>query len=85
MKYVVFKIDGEEAIFLFPRTLRHDRFAEAVTAFKVGDQHWRRPLRGEVPVAAGFVTQGQCHGKSETLGIGSRGAVDTGLLERAGI
>jgi hypothetical protein len=44
-----------------------------------GDHDWHR-RQGEV-VSAGFVVDGRCHGHSETLGIGSRGEVDTVLLQ----
>jgi hypothetical protein len=81
MKYIVMILDGEESIFLFPRTVDHDRFAEGMEAIRFGgNQDWKRKLRGGEIVSAGFVDGGNCYGHSETLNLESRGEADTELL-----
>lgn len=84
MKYVVFNHEGVDLIFTFPRTIDHDRAAEAISTLRFGsDQNWRRSLRTSQPVSAGFINQGHCHGKSETLKLSSREDVDTTLLQKS--
>jgi hypothetical protein len=81
MKYIVMSLNGKEEIFVFPRTVDHDRMAEACEAIRFGgDRNWRREYRDGECVAAGFIDGGKCHGRSETLGLKSRGEVDTKLL-----
>lgn len=81
MKYLVTVLEGEEVIFVFPRSVDHDRMKEAMEAIRFGtSRDWRRKLRESEVIAAGFVTNGRCHGKSETLDLESRGEVDTNLL-----
>lgn len=85
MKYIVTVLDDKEVIFVFPRCVDHDRFAEGVEGIRFGSaRHWERKLRGGEILAAGFVDGGVCHGTSETLGISSRGDVDTALLRAGG-
>jgi hypothetical protein len=82
MKYIVTALNDKELIFIFPRDVDHDRMAEAIAAIRFGsDQNWERKLRkdGEL-ISAGFIDNGECHGRSETLGIESRGMPDTELL-----
>ncbi|MFK4706040.1 hypothetical protein ABIC83_002879 [Roseateles asaccharophilus] len=80
MKYLVYRDGDVEHLVTFPRSINHDRMAEAMSALRFGsDQNWHR-RQGQV-VAAGFVVGGSCQGHSESLGIGSRGAVDTALLQ----
>ena len=84
MKYIVFELNGKEMIFMFPRQVDHDRMVEAAEAIRFGDhRNWERKLRDGEIVSAGFVTGGVCHGRSETLDIGSRGKADTDLLHEA--
>jgi hypothetical protein len=81
VKYIVFELNAKEMIFVFPRDVDHDRMAEACGAIRWGGEHnWRRSLRDGEAIAAGFVDNGVCHGRSETLGIASRGDADTKLL-----
>lgn len=86
MKYIVANIEGHEALFVFPRAIDHDRMAEALECIRFGYSHnWERKLHNArekdgVLLSAGFVENGVCHGRSETLGIASRGAKDTALL-----
>jgi hypothetical protein len=82
MKYICMKNDaGMEEMFLFPRWVNHDCMEEALARIK--DQthgNWLRELRE--PISAGFVSATlNCHGKSETLGLDSRGEIDTKLLK----
>lgn len=84
MKYLVAVLNSKEMMFVFPRDVDHDRMAEALEAIRFGDDHnWRRELQTEGSIiAAGFIDpEGMCHGRSETLGLESRGAVDTELLD----
>ncbi len=90
MKYVVFKVKddakqhpGEELLFAFPSSVDHDRMVEACQAIRFGsDRTWDRLFFQAEPIAAGFInSHGECHGRSETLDIASRGEVDTKLLE----
>ncbi|MET3916868.1 hypothetical protein ABID97_003650 [Variovorax sp. OAS795] len=87
MKYIVAKIDNEEVVFVFPRTVDHDRMAEALERIRFGgDRNWERKLHSTnegAIISAGFVDNGTCHGNSETLKLKSRGAVDSKLLRVA--
>jgi len=82
MKYIVMALNGAEEIFVFPRTVDHDRMAEACDAIRFGgDRNWERKyLRDGECIAAGFVDNGVCHGRSESLNVDSRPGLDTSLL-----
>jgi len=82
MKYIVMSLEGKEEIFVFPRTVDHDRMFEACERIRFGHgRDWNRKyLRNGECVGAGFVDGGKCHGHSETLGVKSRGEADTKLL-----
>lgn len=83
MKYIVMALDDKEEIFVFPRSVDHDRMAEACECVRFGDErNWNRKYRNGECVAAGFIDNGQCHGCSETLGLKSRGAKDTAMLNQ---
>jgi hypothetical protein len=89
MKYLVANLEGHEAMFVFPRAVDHDRMAEALTMIRFGYNHnWERkllPRDGKADgniISAGFVDNGKCHGRSETLGLFSRGDADTELLPK---
>lgn len=80
MKYVCARgEDGNEEIFVFPASVHHDAFAEALMRMRnktSGD--WKRPRR-EI-VSAGFVgADFKCSGHSETLNLYSR-EQDSALL-----
>ena len=79
MKYIVTDCqEAGEQIFIFPKSIDHDRMAEALSVIKHGDcRNWKRIYRN--PVSAGFTDGKTCYGKSETLGLPSR-PVDTKLL-----
>ena len=80
-KYIVVAIDGKESIFTFPKTVDHDRMYEAITAIRFGSgRNWERKLLHGEAISAGFVDDGKCYGRSETLNIESRGDLDTLLL-----
>lgn len=83
MKYIVTKDeDGVEEIFVFPKRYNHDDFAGDINGLRVRDpnnhREWNRKYKE--PVSAGFVDGMKCHGRSETLDLGSRGEQDTLLL-----
>ena len=82
MKYVVMANEvGIESIFLFPKSIDHNCFVEAVLRLRdttLGA--WRKPA--QKIVSAGFVDDGKCHGKSETLATISRGEIDTALMSK---
>jgi len=84
MKYIVTKDEnGKEEIFIFPKAVNHDCFAEAVQ--RIRDQstgRWRRIKR--TPIAAGFTDGRQCLGRSETLNLDSRGRLDEMLIDGNG-
>lgn len=85
MKYLVAVIEGNEAIFVFPREVNHDYMAEALEAIRFGYSHnWERKLHNGLAegkiISAGFIDAMRCHGRSETLGLASRGEPDTALL-----
>ncbi len=90
MKYIVANIEGHEALFVFPREIDHDRMAEALESIRFGYSHnWERKLHNArekdgVLLSAGFVDNGVCHGRSETLDLDSRGGIDTVLLAAIG-
>ncbi len=78
MKYIIIKLEGEEEIFIFPRTVDHDSMHEVLHMLKMGGANWRRDFK-EV-VSAGFITNNACYGRSETLDVDSRPELDTALL-----
>lgn len=86
MKYIVTQRETEltnvniEEIFIFPKSVNHDCFAEV--AGRIKDQtygNWHRVYR-EV-ISAGFTDGVKCYGESESLGIKSRKDEDTQLLK----
>lgn len=81
MKYICFENldDDTQEIIVFPKTIDHDCMAEACARIKnTNFGSWERIPR--IPVSAGFVTGGQCHGRSITLNLPSREEVDTEIL-----
>lgn len=86
MKYIVFNLGDTELLFTFPRCIDHDRMMEACRAIRFGDtRNWDRKLHPNredgTPISAGFIDNGKCHGRSETLGISSRPKEDTKLFQ----
>lgn len=81
MKFITTKdAEGREELFMFPSDIDHDAMAEVLGYIKNQTHgNWRRVFRK--PVAAGFVSGGKCHGKSETLGLSAR-PEDTALLAK---
>lgn len=75
MKYIIANWPGQEAVYIFETTIMHAHFARSLG------------IPRERIVAAGFV-RGEtddplrCHGVSTSLGVASRGEVDTLLLRR---
>ena len=85
MKYITTRLDDKEVIFVFPKTVDHDRMWEAMEAIRFGDhRNWQRKLHDGEAISAGFVdSTGNCHGRSETMDLKSRGSVDTALLKES--
>lgn len=77
MKYVVVKTDVGEQIYVFPKQIDHDAFAEVLSYIKMGGRNWKREYRE--PVSAGFTDGVECYGRSETLNLNSR-SIDADLL-----
>ena len=80
MKYIVYWESEREFLVTFPDEIRHDRMSEAMEDLRFGGDYDGHRRQGEI-VAAGFVVDGKCHGSSQTLGVASRGDVDTKLLQ----
>ncbi len=79
MKYVVLKPDNKELIFIFPKSIDHDKFVETMKAMRYGSRsNWERLYPN--PISAGFTDGKTCFGRSETLSLDSRKYVDTALL-----
>lgn len=71
MKYIVTEQDdGTKEIFVFSRDIDHDKMAISINRIISGNKlRWNRIKR--TPVSAGFVAQGECYGRSETLNLDS--------------
>lgn len=71
-KYVVFgnRCGGEDLI-PFPSVIQHSVMAENVEESSFG---------GMYPISGGFIVDGQCVGRSESLRMDSRGDKDTALI-----
>lgn len=81
MKYIVVSLKGKESIFVFPRSIDHDRMFEVISGIRIGpSNNWSREFRNGEAISAGFIDGRECHGRSETLNLNSRGAADTALL-----
>lgn len=79
MKYVVLKPNDKELIFIFAKSIDHDRFVEAMEAMRYGDKsNWERLYPN--PISAGFTDGVKCFGRSETLDLDSRKEIDSFLL-----
>lgn len=86
MKYIVTQRDTEldgvfiEEIFIFPKSVNHDCFAEVVNCIK-NETHgnWHRVRR--TVISAGFTDGVKCYGHSESLNLNSRKELDTELLK----
>ncbi len=83
MKYVVATSEEQgEQLFVFPKNINHNNFAEILSYIKIGSDHnWKRVRRK--PISAGFTDGVKCYGRSESLNLDSR-AEDTALLQRGG-
>ena len=82
-KYVVVKTDEQGLqLFMFPKEIDHDRFAEVTSFIKHnvnGDpRNWERIFRE--PVSAGFTDGLTCWGRSETLDLSCIPEQDNALL-----
>lgn len=84
MKYVVVKSEEQgKQMFIFPKNIDHDSFAEVLSYIKVGTpQNWNRVYRETV--SAGFTDGKTCYGRSETLGLEADKG-DTALMLNGGV
>ncbi len=74
MKYVTFRGYGDdEQIIIFPKVIQHSYLAEQIAELSFGELH---------PISGGFVVDGECVGRSESLMMDSRGGVDTALIPK---
>ena len=83
MKYVVVQTEEQgEQLFIFPKNIDHDRFAEVLSNIRLGSGYnWERIYRE--PISAGFTDGTKCYGYSESLSLKSR-PEDTALLLKGG-
>ena len=86
MKYICTSdLNGIEEIFIFPVTIDHDLMAMQLKTIQMRSQatgqRQRRPLK---LISAGFIVNGECHGRSETLDLDARAGLDTALLRKDG-
>jgi hypothetical protein len=86
MKYIAARLDNQEFIVIFPTFMNHDYFWDAVktTRFDIGVRDWERKLYKAELIGAGFIRDGKCYGRSETLGVDSRGDLDSSLIKKNG-
>ncbi len=84
MKYVVAECQEQgKQLFIFPKNIDHDSFAEVLSYIKVGNhQNWKRSFRD--PVSAGFTDGKTCYGRSESLGLAADKG-DTALMLNGGV
>ena len=73
MKYVTFDGNNGEQIIIFPKVIQHSVMAGNVRESSFG---------GMRPIAGGFIVNGVCVGRSESLMMDSRGDKDTALIIR---
>lgn len=80
MKYIVTLDESDiEEIFIFPKSVNHDVFANSVCRMKNQSHgNWQRITRD--PIAAGFTDGTICWGRSETLNMDSRPDEDARLI-----
>lgn len=83
MKYVVVSSEKQgEQLFVFPKNVTHQSFAEILSKIRHGEgRNWERIFRE--PISAGFTDGVKCYGRSESLDLASR-PEDTALLQRGG-
>ena len=82
MKYIMVKITGEEldqfVPIIFPNSLVHSEIAKSIKRMIM----WDRREGGVTIVSAGdyCIMNRTCSGRSETLGLESRGMVDESII-----
>lgn len=85
MKYIMMRIDGQvarELPIIFPDEMVHSYMLEAVRSMRCQlENRIFRPYALATAVSAGEITvNGNCFGGSETLGVKSRGNVDSNIV-----
>lgn len=73
MKYVVFSSYKGEEIIIFPKIIQHSVMADDVKRSSFG---------GMNPISGGFIVDGKCVGRSESLRMNSRGELDEALIPK---
>lgn len=73
MKYVTFDGYNGEQIIIFPKVIQHSVMADNVQDSSFG---------GMRPISGGFIVNGECVGRSESLRMDSRGDKDTALIAK---
>ena len=72
---------GEESMFVFPTVVDHDRMFEALECIRFGEERdWVRKYHQGQAISAGFIINGICSGRSETLDLNSRDEIDTAIF-----
>ncbi len=71
MKYVSFGGYNGEQIIIFPKKIQHSHFADSIKKLSFGTMY---------PISGGFIVDGKCVGRSESLRMDSRGDRDTALI-----
>ncbi len=72
-KYVVFDSHKGEELIAFPCIIQHSVMADDVKKSSFGGMH---------AISGGFIVNGECVGRSESLRLDSRGDVDTALIAK---
>ena len=82
MKYVVVSSELGQQLFIFPKSINHNDFAEVLSHIRhEKGVSWERVYKE--PVSAGFTDGVTCYGKSESLSLKSS-PNDTALLKAGG-
>lgn len=81
MKYIVTESEsGRNDIFIFPKSIDHDKMMEELRMIMGGDFGRTRVYRKAI--SAGFISSsGECYGESFTLKLASREYEDTQLYK----
>lgn len=83
MKYIVLDFDGLEFIFIFPIYINHKTMLDSIQAIKIEGGLPAKTYAEAIVVSAGFIKNGKCSGRSESLGKNYRPVYDTKLLQQS--
>lgn len=73
MKFVTHQINNQDVIYVFPRSVNHDHFAESIESIRFSDYD----CDGGNLISAGFVEGRTCEGASGTLDLCARKNLDS--------